>query len=305
MFKVMVLFLLLFTFVYSHGGLFEPLPSKVSPLTDKAKLGKLLFHDPILSRNNTISCASCHPLLNYGVDNLKVSIGIDGRKGKRNAPTVWNARYNFVQFWDGRAKDLEEQALTPITNSFEMDTTVAAVIKKLQKDKAYREHFEKLYEEGVTAKSLADALAAFGKTLITPNSKFDRYLRGDEKALNSQEKEGFRLFKSKGCVSCHNGINVGGTLYQKFGLFESYKSSAQPDYGRFHITNSSEDKYYFKVPSLRNVAKTAPYLHDGSVATLKEAVQTLVKMQLGHGLTENELESIVSFLKALTGAVYE
>ncbi len=288
----------------AEENLFKPLPKRVQVEPKKAELGRLLFHDPILSKDKSVSCATCHPLINYGMDGLQKSFGVNGSIGKRNAPTVWNALYNFSQFWDGRAKDLKAQALEPITNPFEMNESLEGVVEKLTKDQNYKRHFERIYDDGVSAANIADAIAAFGKTLITPDSKFDLYLQGDEAALTSQEKEGLRLFKSKGCVACHNGINIGGTLYQKIGVFGDIPSGSD-DMGRYNITKKDFDKQYFKVPSLRNIEKTAPYFHDGSVATLKEAVETMADLQLGREIEEEEIEKILLFLKTLTGQVHE
>lgn len=291
-------------FVLAEENLFEPLPTIIKSDTEKVALGRLLFHDPILSKDSSISCATCHPLINYGVDGLEKSFGVNGAIGKRNTPTVWNARYNFSQFWDGRAKDLKEQALVPITTSFEMNETLDGVVKKLSNDKNYTKYFQRVYDDGVTAANIADAIAAFEMTLVTPDSKFDLFLKGDKSALTPQEQEGLSLFKSKGCVACHNGINIGGTLYQKIGVFGDLPSGSD-DLGRYHITKKAFDKQYFKVPSLRNVEKTAPYFHDGSAATLREAVETMVDVQLGRMLEEKEIEKIVLFLKTLTGKVHE
>ena len=285
-------------------NLFEALPLTVGKLSEKARLGKLLFHDPVLSKDNSISCANCHPLLNYGVDNLSKSIGINKAKGKRNAPTVWNSRYNFVQFWDGRARTLKEQAVFSITNELEMNETLESVVLKLRQNKSYNSQFNALYDDGVTADNLADAIATFVKTLITPGSKFDQYLRGDEKILSVEEKEGLVLFKEKGCIACHNGINVGGTLYQRIGMFKKFDSKEE-DLGRYELTKKLFDKYTFKVPGLRNVNMTAPYFHDGSVATLKEAVEMMVELQLGRELDEKDINKIVMFLKTLTGKVHD
>lgn len=301
----LVVFLFLLSSLNAKENLFTALPIAAEGNAKKVELGRLLFHDPILSKDNTVSCASCHPLINYGVDNLPKSFGVNNAVGKRNTPTVWNAVYNFSQFWDGRAKDLEEQALEPIINPFEMNETLESVITKLKKNQVYTEAFEAIYADGITQKNLANAIAEFEKTLTTPDSKFDRYLRGDETAMNAQEKEGLRLFKSKGCIACHNGMNVGGTLYQKIGIFGSFPGKGSEDLGRYNVTKKPFDKYYFKVPSLRNVEKTGPYFHDGSMATLKGAVMVMVNLQLGHELRDDEIEDILSFLKTLTGKVHE
>ena len=303
--KIVLLFLLSFCSLAAEERLFNALPLTNPVDLQKAELGRSLFHDPILSKDGSISCSTCHPLLNYGADGLQKSFGINGKRGERNTPTVWNALYNSSQFWDGRAKTLEEQALGPIINPIEMGETLSSVIEKLKKNKKYFQRFNALYSDGITVKNLANVIAEFERTLITPHSKFDNYLNGNYEALNDQEKEGLKLFKSKGCVACHNGMNIGGTLFQKIGIFGSLQTEGTPDLGRYGVTKSVLDKYYFKVPSLRNVEKTAPYFHDGSVATLKEAVEVMVKLQLGRELQEDEIESIVSFLKTLTGKVHE
>ena len=301
---ILFLFFLTLSF-YANENLFKALPLNEPVYTQKVKLGQKLFHDTLLSKDNTISCATCHPVLNYGVDNLRKSIGIKGQKGDRNTPTVWNAVYNFSQFWDGRAKDLKEQALDPIINPKEMGETLASVVEKLKKDEYYVREFDEIYEDGISANNLADAIAEYEKTLTTPKSKFDSYLRGDISALSAKEKEGLKLFIDKGCIACHNGQNIGGNLYQKSGVYEEIQIEGSPDLGRYNITKKVFDKYYFKVPSLRNVEMTAPYFHDGSAVTLKDAVAIMVKSQLGRQLKDEEIDDIVLFLKTLTGHVHE
>jgi len=301
---ILFLFFLTLSF-YANENLFKALPLNEPVYTQKVKLGQKLFHDTLLSKDNTISCATCHPVLNYGVDNLSKSIGIKGQKGDRNTPTVWNAVYNFSQFWDGRAKDLKEQALDPIINPKEMGETLASVVEKLKKDEYYVREFDEIYEDGISANNLADAIAEYEKTLTTPKSKFDSYLRGDISALSAKEKEGLKLFIDKGCIACHNGQNIGGNLYQKSGVYEEIQTEGSPDLGRYNITKKIFDKYYFKVPSLRNVEMTAPYFHDGSAVTLKDAVAIMVKSQLGRQLKDEEIDDIVLFLKTLTGRVHE
>ncbi len=301
-----ILFLLCLIFILpANEPLFKALPLNEPVHAQKSKLGQKLFHDTLLSIDNTVSCASCHPVLNYGVDNLSKSFGVKGQIGDRNSPTVWNAVYNFSQFWDGRARDLKEQALVPITNPKEMGETLESVIIKLKNDEYYARRFEEIYEDGVSAHNLADAIAEYEKTLTTPDSKFDAYLRGDTEALNVKEKEGFELFKNKGCVACHNGQNIGGNLYQKSGVYEAIQTQGPLDLGRYLVTKKIFDKYYFKVPSLRNVEMTAPYFHDGSVENLKDAVKIMLMSQLGRSLSEEEVDSIVAFLKTLSGTVHE
>ncbi|RXK05264.1 cytochrome-c peroxidase [Halarcobacter bivalviorum] len=296
MFFKKILFLQI-AIVYLLGSSIEPIPQTVEYNYEKALLGKKLFFDPILSKDNSISCATCHDLKNGGDDGLKFSVGIDGQIGDINAPTVLNSFFNFRQFWDGRAHNLEEQALGPIENPVEMGHDFAILVKKL-KVTTYNKDFKKIYIDGITKENLADAIAEFEKTLITPNSAFDRFLKGDETAITSFEKEGYELFRSKGCISCHNGVNIGGNLYSKFGMIVDIDSK---HLGKYNITKNEWDKYYFKVPSLRNISLTAPYFHDGRYDTLKEAVKTMSLVQLGRPITEKEIEKIVAFLKTLNG----
>ena len=275
-----------------------PIPLTVDVDDKKVALGKKLFLDPILSKDKTFSCFSCHDLKHNGADTTAYTKGVSGKEGYFNVPTVFNALYNFRQFWDGRAKDLKDQALKPISNPVEMASTIEDALESLKENTLYVSLFSAIYKAGITANTLADALTEFEKTLITPNSPFDRYLRGDENALSKSAVKGYALFKEKGCISCHNGVNIGGNLYNKFGIYGDTKSD---ELGRYNITHKEEDKYVFKVPSLRNVSLTAPYMHDGRASTLKEAVNLMVKYQLGRRIYGEELRNIVSFLQSLTG----
>ena len=289
---------LIFSANLLFSGIITPIPLHVSDVNlQKAKLGKKLFSDPILSKDDTIACSNCHLLNDGGDDNLKVSFGILGKKGTRNSPTVYNARYNFVQFWDGRAKDLQSQAEGPIQNPVEMGNNFKNLIKTL-KSSPYNKEFKKIYKDGVTRLNITDAIAEYEKTLITPNSAFDKYLRGDKNALTQQQKNGYNLFKSEGCIACHNGINIGGNLYSKLGFMKNAKSK---DLGRYDITKNPDDKYFFKVPTLRNIAKTAPYMHDGRYSNLKDVVKFMLEYQLGNSANKRDVDDIVSFLKSLTG----
>ncbi len=276
----------------------KPIPNEVKVDAKKVLLGKKLFFDPILSSDGTISCATCHDLQNGGDDGLKFSFGIGGQEGNINSPTVYNAVFNFRQFWDGRAKDLKEQAGGPIENPVEMGHTLAAAVKTLKQNKIYFVNFNEVYTDGITKDNIVDAIAEFEKTLITPNSPFDKYLKGDKEAISQKAKDGYSLFKSKGCILCHHGVNVGGNFYNKFGI---YKDADSRHLGRYNITKREEDKYVFKVPSLRNIALTAPYMHDGRISTLKEAVELMTKYQLGRHMEQGDTEAIVAFLKSLTG----
>lgn len=280
------------------NSIFAPIPLEVEFDKEKAYLGKKLFNDPILSKDNTISCSTCHAISNYGVDSKIIAIGINGVKGIRNTPTVLNSRFNFVQLWDGRAQDLKEQALLPLITKFEMGDTSDNIIDKLNNNEEYTRLFLNIYKSDLQIKYIADAIAEYEKTLITPNSKFDKYLRGDENALNKQELDGLELFQSKGCISCHNGVNFGGNHYQKIGYFSDY---IDDDLGRFNITKNEKDKNFFKVPSLRNIAETGPYFHDGSSETLKNTIKKMALIQVGRILTEEEVNNLEAFLKSLTG----
>ncbi len=276
-----------------------PIPLTMDVNQDKVKLGKKLFFDTLLSLDNTISCASCHDLQNGGDDGLKFSFGIDGQEGNINSPTVYNAVYNFRQFWNGRAKDLSHQAFGPIDNPIEMGNNFPNLIKTL-KQTSYKKEFRKIYSDGITKDNIANAIAEFEKTLITPNAPFDKYLRGDDTAISQKQKDGYKLFKSKGCIACHHGINVGSNLYNKFGIMKDVKSKSL---GRYEVTKVEADKYYFKVPTLRNIEKTAPYLHDGRYDNLEDVVKFMAHYQLGRTISDEEVSQIVSFLNSLTGEI--
>jgi cytochrome c peroxidase len=297
---VYVCFLSLLLGGYSNASPIKPIPDSVDVHEQKAALGKKLFFDPILSKDATISCATCHDLQNGGDDGLKFSFGIKGQEGSINAPTVYNAVFNFRQFWDGRAKDLKAQAKGPIENPLEMGHNFAELISVLKNKKIYKQAFHAIYPDNITADNIADAIAEFEKALITPNAPFDRYLKGEKDAITVQEKRGYRLFTSKGCILCHNGVNVGGNFYNKFGIFKDANST---ELGRYNITKREEDKYVFKVPSLRNVELTAPYMHDGRAKTLQDAVEIMTEHQLGRYMSAEETEDIVKFLKSLTGQI--
>lgn len=282
-----------------------PLPESVDVDAAKVALGDALFHDKRLSHDNTISCASCHDLAKGGTDQTPVSTGVGGKKGGINSPTVYNAVFNFVQFWDGRAKDLFEQARGPVHNPIEMASDWKEVIGKLEKDTIFVETFKKIYPEGLTGENIQDAIAQFESSLITPGSRFDKYLAGDKKALSETEIKGYGLFEDYGCITCHNGVNLGGTSYQKLGLVKDYFKDrgniTDADYGRYNVTKNEADKHKFKVPSLRVAALTAPYFHDASQKTLADAVRTMGKYQIGMDLKDDEVEAIVAFLKSVVG----
>ncbi len=266
----------------------------------KVELGKMLFFDPRLSRSGWISCNSCHNLSMGGSDNLPSSIGHQWFQGPINAPTVLNASYSLGQFWDGRAADLQEQAAGPIENPGEMALGHTLAVAVLDSIPGYVERFEEIYGAGPDLDKLTDAIAEFERTLVTPNSRFDLWLKGDDDALTEQEQDGYRLFKLTGCVGCHNGPAVGGTAYQKMGSFFRYETDNEAT-GRFGVTGIPSDRMRFKVPSLRNIELTYPYFHDGAVWTLEEAVTTMAKVQLNREFSPEGLAKVVAFLKSLTG----
>lgn len=276
------------------------LPAKV---TDPAKveLGKQLFFDPRLSRSGFISCNSCHNLSMGGSDNLQTSIGHNWQKGPINSPTVLNSSMNVAQFWDGRAADLKEQAGGPIANPGEMAFTHSLALDTLRSIPQYRESFKQVYKaDQITIDAVTDAIAEFEKTLVTPLSRFDRWLLGDQEAMTQAELEGYKLFKDTGCVACHNGPAVGGNSFQKMGLVEAYKTD-NPAEGVAALTGKDADRFKFKVPTLRNVELTYPYFHDGAYWKLEEAVDVMARLQLGRKLSDEDVGKITAFLKTLTG----
>ena len=289
-----------------------PLPSSVDYDADKAAMGERLFNDGALSLDGSISCATCHVLENGGADHAdeRVSEGIYGLKGGVNAPTVYNAEYNVLQFWNGRAADLVEQAAGPITNPVEMgEQTVEQVVERLYADKALVKEFEALYpEEGLTAYTLCHAIAEFERTLITPDSRFDLYLKGDSNALSELEKKGYEEFKENSCAACHFGAAMGGRSFEYNDIYGDYFAERNPeieynsdDEGLKGFTLKDEDLHKFKVPVLRNIELTAPYFHDGSFQTLEEAVRAMARYELGKKLSGSEVDSIVAFLRTLNG----
>ena len=282
-----------------------PIPETVEVNPAKAKLGRALFHDPVLSKDGTISCASCHDLASGGGDGRKVSLGIDDKPGVINSPTVFNAGMNFKQFWDGRANTLEHQIDGPVQSAFEMGSLWPDVIAKLYRDRNYPKLFKNIYPNGIDRRNVKNAIAEFVKSLNTPNSRFDRWLKGDKNALNRHEKRGYALFKDYGCSSCHQGANVGGNMFQVFGVLNDYFKKrgniTDADLGRYNITGNDDDRHAFKVPSLRMAAMTAPYLHDGSAATLRDAVDAMFEFQLGREAPDKDKEAIVAFIKTLVG----
>lgn len=267
----------------------------------QVELGKKLYFDPRLSKSGFISCNSCHNLSMGGTDNLKTSIGHNWQKGPINAPTVLNSSMNVAQFWDGRAADLQAQAGGPIANPGEMAFTHELAIHVLESIPEYVVEFKQVFgTDTITIDEVTLAIAEFEKTLVTPNSRFDRWLLGDKNALTAEEVTGYRLFKESGCVACHNGPAVGGNSFQKMGVVEPYKANS-PAEGLSAVTGKDADRFKFKVPTLRNVAMTYPYFHDGGAATLTEAVDLMGRLQLGKAFSAEDNAKIVAFLKTLTG----
>jgi cytochrome c peroxidase len=281
-----------------------PLPVSPAPHAGKVELGERLFSDPRLSRDDSIACASCHNLETGGVDRRAVSLGVGGAQGSVNAPTVFNAGFAFAQFWDGRAATLEEQAAGPIHNPVEMASDWTQVLSKLNADESYRTAFAALYPDGATAANVVDAIVAFERTLVTPDSRFDRHLRGEPGALTPLETHGYRRFRELGCASCHQGVLLGGNMFQKFGVLRDYfagRQTTSADLGRYNVTKREADRHVFKVPSLRNVALTAPYFHDASADSLETAVIVMARHQLGRELATADVDALVAFLRSLTG----
>jgi cytochrome c peroxidase len=292
--------------------LFKPVPTAPPELPGnlstpaKVELGKMLYFDPRLSASHAISCNSCHNIGLGGADAEPTSIGHRWQHGGRNAPTVFNAVFNKAQFWDGRAKDLEQQAGGPIVNPIEMASPEPHVAEQLKGTPGYREAFDKAFPgepSPITLGNVQKAIAVFEATLITPNAPFDRFLKGDQNALSAVQKEGLALFIDRGCATCHNGINVGGGMYAPFGVVEKPGADILPlaDRGRFTVTKTASDEYVFKVPTLRNIALTAPYFHSGQAWDLRQAVAVMGASQLGIQLISDDVDKITAFLDGLTG----
>lgn len=287
---------------------FAPLPAVAAgkePVTaEKVALGRMLYYDARLSKNQKLSCNSCHALTKYGVDNEATSQGYKGQRGDRNSPTVYNAAVHFVQFWDGRAPDVEQQAKGPVLNPVEMgmpsEKHVIAVLKSMPE---YVDAFKKAFpsdKDPVTYDNMGRAIGAFERGLITP-ARWDKFLEGDQAALTAEEKAGFNTFVASGCQTCHAGTLVGGNMFQKIGTVKQWPDAS--DAGRYNVTKSEADRLMFKVPSLRNVEKTGPYFHNGKVPTLDEAIAKMADYQVGKTLTETQVKSIATWIKSLTGEI--
>lgn len=290
-----------------------PVPKRNPMTADKIVLGKALYFDPRLSASGTVSCNSCHNVMHNGTDSLPTSLGVGAQKGGRNAPTVWNSAFLSVQFWDGRAPSLEEQAKGPIINPIEMAmTSHDLVLERIRAIPGYPPLFAKAFGNSrINIDQVADAIATYERTLTTPNSPYDRFVKGNKSAMSAQAIRGLQRVQSVGCVACHNGVNFAGPalpegtgFFQKFPTFPSEydaKYRLTEDGGRFEATKKPEDRGFWRVPTWRNVARTAPYFHNGSVATLDEAVRVMAKTQLNKTLEEDEVADITAFLTALNG----
>ncbi|MFO1431193.1 MAG: cytochrome-c peroxidase [Candidatus Competibacteraceae bacterium] len=293
-------------------GLFKPIPTQPPTMEGnaitppKVELGKMLYFDPRLSESHTISCNSCHMVGLGGVDVSETSLGHRWQRGGRNAPTVLNSVFNTAQFWDGRAKDLKEQAGGPLVNPIEMATTEKHTVEMLKAIPGYAAPFKQAFPnepDPITFENVKKAIAAFEATLLTPNAPFDRYLQGNANALTAEQKQGLKLFIEKGCAGCHNGINIGGQMYAPFGVVEKPGADILPpaDKGRFEVTKTASDEYVFKVPTLRNIVLTPPYFHSGKSWDLHQAVAVMGSSQLGTELSKEEVNQITAFLNSLTG----
>lgn len=284
----------------------QPLPNVEQLNLNKAKvdLGNRLYHDTRLSGNGKLTCASCHALSIGGDDNMPVSIGIDGQKGPINAPTTLNSGFNFKQFWDGRAAHLRDQAVVPVENPIEMGAKWENVVPRIQEVPQYQTWFKEIYpNQGISKWTITDAIAEFERSLVTP-APIDQYLRGDDSALTANQIKGYKLFQSYGCVACHQGVNFGSNMIQKFGALEAYfsdQNEKEVDKGRFNLTQKASDRNVFKVPTLRNVELTAPYFHNSGAQTLDQAINVMGLNQLGRQIPDTDRAKIADFLTSLTG----
>lgn len=306
------LLLLCFSSVQAMDLGSEPI-SPIQPNTglnsDKVSLGRNLFHDPRLSSDISISCASCHDLSAGGADKSSISFGVNHAAGSINTPTVYNSRLNFVQFWNGRAQNLNEQVDGPVHNPVEMNSNWPEIINRLNQDNNLKAQFNATYPDGISIENIHDALTQFESSLNTLNAPFDRWLKGDSGALSDEQVQGYRLFKSYGCISCHQGTNVGGNMYAYFGAVKDisvyFQDRGTPvietDLGRYTETNDPLDRYLFKVPSLRLASRTAPYFHDGSVAELADAIKIMGRFQLGREIPDEHISAIQAFIISLAG----
>ncbi|MFI4938223.1 MAG: cytochrome-c peroxidase [Candidatus Berkiellales bacterium] len=285
----------------------QPISYPPNPDPKKIDLGKKLYSDPLFSKNNFISCATCHSLNKGGCDNLPRYIGIDQKEGDLNTPTVLNAILNFRQFWDGRAKTLEQVIDDHVANETIFANQWPEIVRRVQQNVNTLDNFKQTYSDGVTADNIKDALTTFLAILVTPRSPFDLYLGGNKSALSSDAQKGYQLFKQYGCITCHQGPNMGGNLILPLGIYKNYYANkghiTKADLGYFNVTGNPENKYEFKVPTLRNIALTAPYLHDGSAKTLEDVIKVMGEYEVGQPIPVYEIPYIVKFLESLTGTI--
>jgi len=283
----------------------SPIPPQISINKSKAKLGERLFNDSILSNQNKLSCSSCHNPKLGGISHIKFALDTNNRPLEVNTPTILNSVFNRWQNWNGRITSFEEQIDESVTSPTLMNSAWDSVIKKLKQSNSYVIEFSNEYEDVIKPKYIKDALISYMKTLTTPNSRFDQYLLGDNNAITDEEKAGYEEFKSHGCISCHQGINIGGNVFEKFGIFGNYFEDNgkvnEYDKGRYNVTGRKRDLYVFRVPGLRNIEHTPPYFHDGSAETLEEAVKIMARYQLGSSPSDREVNLMVKFLLTLTG----
>ncbi len=283
----------------------DPIPLTVDLDPRKVALGARLFRDPVLSPGGDVACVTCHDFALGGADRRTRSDLPGHAPAVINTPTVFNAALNYRYHWNGKFEDLEAQLDAPITSPRVLATTFDDVVARLAKAPQYPELFAAIYPRGLEVASFRDAMVTYERSLVTPSARFDVYLRGDKTALTDDERAGYSLFKSHGCISCHQGVNIGGNLFEKFGALRDYFKDRghveEADYGRYNVTKLERDRYVFRVASLRNVAMTPPYFHDGSAKTLEDAVRVMGKYQLGRNLSGEQVRLLVAFLKTLTG----
>lgn len=283
----------------------QPLPLEVKQDPKKVALGEKLFFDKRVSEDGSIACVACHGYNTGGADRTPLSLGIGGQKGAVNAPSIFNLAFNFRYSWDGRNESLEDQISKLMGNPKVMGTTWDKLSARLNAQSDYAEQFRSIFGEPANAKNISEAFVAFERSLVTPNARFDKYLRGDKNAITYDEQQGYEKFKAYGCIACHQGTNVGGNMFQVFGVMGDYfkkRGNLTPaDLGRFNQTKNEADKHVFRVPSLRNVALTPPYFHDGSAATLDDAVDVMFQYQLGRPAPKGDKDLIIKFLRTLTG----
>jgi cytochrome c peroxidase len=283
----------------------QPISLAIALDRNKVALGKALFQDVRFSKDNRVSCLSCHSFSMGGADRSAYSTGVNGVVGNVNTPSVFNAAFNFRLNWEGQFDNLTTHLDALVKNPLVLGSQWDEVVNKLRQSTEYIQAFARVYPDGLTQANIKDALIAYEQSLYTPNSRFDQFLRGNKQALTTAEQEGYRIFKAYGCVSCHQGVNVGGNMFQKFGVIGDYFADrgniTQGDLGRYNVTKDEADRYVFRVPSLRNVALTPPYFHNGSAETLEDAIATMAKYQLGRPLSQAQIDAIAQFLHSLTG----